>query len=112
MRPKLVEKGTVSAGTSDAICQCSPDPLPQQAINAQQSGGDDAEGVCSCDRMSDDLAQLFEPLNRRGATEVRKSTRAFSVATNVMFAKTGSGQAQRKLTKKENILRRRSSLRC
>jgi hypothetical protein len=81
----LLKKGTVSAGTSDAICQCSPDPLPQQAINAQQSGGDDAEGVCSCDRMSDDLAQLFEPLNRRGATDVRKHTHTLFVATKMDY---------------------------
>lgn len=59
------------SSTSDAICQCSPDPVEEQADNVHEES--DAE-VCSCGRMADDLAQLFEPLNRRGVTEEELSS--------------------------------------
>ena len=55
--------------SSDAICQCSPDPLSEQADNVPAP--DPEAEVCQCGRMADDLAQLMQVVNQRGVTEAQ-----------------------------------------
>ena len=67
------------SGTSDAICECSPDPLSEQADNVPAP--DPEAEVCQCGRMADDLAQLMQVVNQRGVTEAQLAAVLVSPAT-------------------------------